>query len=151
MTLGAAPLGRDSELAILRGAVTMLSGGRGGIVWLEGEPGIGKSTLIGTTVTEARARGCQTYRAAGDELGQRLPLRALIDALGQDAAADVVALLHRDAAQSQLDGPDAVPAAIERFLEDIDRRRGAPPSVPPPDTPHWAHTANHPSCAPARL
>ncbi|OLE24831.1 MAG: hypothetical protein AUG44_17890 [Actinobacteria bacterium 13_1_20CM_3_71_11] len=135
-------MGRDSELAVLRGAVAVLSGGRGGIVWLEGEPGIGKSTLISTTLTEARSHGCQAYQATGDELGQRLPLRALIDALGQDAAADVVALLHRDAGQSHLDGPDAVPAAIERFLEDIDRRCATAPVVLAFDDLQWADEAS---------
>jgi hypothetical protein len=29
---------------------------------------------------------------------------------------EVVALLHRDAAQGHVDGPDAVPAAVKRFL-----------------------------------
>src|SRR5207248_1932421 len=141
-TLGTAPMGRDRELAVLRGAVALLSGGRGGIVWLEGEPGIGKSTLIADALTEARARGCQAYQATGDELGQRLPLRALIDALGHDAAADVVALLHRDAGQSHLDGPDAVPAAVERFLEDIDRRCATTPVVLAFDDLQWADEAS---------
>jgi DNA-binding CsgD family transcriptional regulator/tetratricopeptide (TPR) repeat protein len=142
MMLGAAPMGRDRELAVLRGAVALLSGGRGGIVWLEGEPGIGKSTLIAHALAEARARGCQAHQATGDELGQRLPLRALIDALGQDAAADVVALLHRDAGQSHLDGPDAVPAAVERFLEDIDRRCATAPVALAFDDLQWADEAS---------
>jgi hypothetical protein len=47
--LGAAPIGRDSELAVLRGAVAVLAGRRGGIAWIEDEPAIGKSTLISAT------------------------------------------------------------------------------------------------------
>src|SRR6266480_5024882 len=142
MMLGAAPMGRDSELAVLRGAVAALTGGRGGIAWIEGEPGIGKSTLIGATLADAGARHCQAYRAAGDELGQRLPLRALIDALGEDAAAEVVALLHRDAAQGPVDGSAAVPAAVERFLAGVDRLCATAPVVLAFDDLQWADEAS---------
>ena len=118
---GPEPVGRDDELAVLRAAARALAGGQGGIGWLEGEPGIGKSTLLSAAMAEAVAAGCQTYRAVGDELGQRLPLRALIDALGTDGAADIVALLHRDPVTDAVDAPPAVAAAIERFLVTIDR------------------------------
>ena len=89
------PLGRDDELATLRAAVTALAAGRGGTVWIEGEPGIGKSTLVASALSEATALRCSGYRAVGHELGQHLPLRALIDGLGTDTAAEVVELLHR--------------------------------------------------------
>jgi len=140
--LGTSPVGRDDELAVLRGALAVLAGGRGGIVWIEGEPGIGKSTLIAATVVDAAARHCQTYRAIGDELGQRLPLRALTDGLGPEAAKDVVALLNRDAADAVVEGPDAVPAAVERFLAGVDRMCATAPVVFAFDDLQWADEAS---------
>jgi class 3 adenylate cyclase/tetratricopeptide (TPR) repeat protein len=39
-------VGREKELESLRGAVARLAGGQGGMVLIEGEPGIGKSRLV---------------------------------------------------------------------------------------------------------
>ena len=138
----ASPVGRDNEFAMLRGAVTALSGGRGGIAWIEGEPGIGKSTLVAATLAAAAARRCHTFRAVGDELGQRLPLRVLVDALGPTAAGEVVALLNQDATDGVVEGPDAVPAAIERFLASIDRLCASAPVVLAFDHFQWADEAS---------
>jgi len=139
---GPEPVGRDDELAVLRAAARALAGGQGGIGWLEGEPGIGKSTLLSAAMAEAVAAGCQTYRAVGDELGQRLPLRALIDALGTDGAADIVALLHRDPVTDAVDAPPAVAAAIERFLVTIDRLCASAPVLFVFDDLQWADEAS---------
>jgi len=135
-------VGRDDELATLRAAVRALASGRGGIVWLEGEPGIGKSTLLSAVLAEAAAARCRTYRAVGDELSQRLPLRALVDALGDGVAADIVALLHRDITAEPVDGPDAVPAAVERFLVDVDRLCVTAPVLLVFDDLQWADEAS---------
>src|SRR2546429_2157021 len=139
---GPPPVGRDDELAQLRAAVRALTHGQGGVVWLEGEPGIGKSTLLAAALADARAARCQTYRAVGDELGQRLPLRALIDGLGSDAAAEVVALLHRDLTTDAVEGPAAVPPAIERFLDAVDRLCAAAPVLLAFDDLQWADEAS---------
>jgi len=79
---------------VVREAVAELASGQGRVVWIEGEPGIGKSTLIESIIAEAAAVPCQIYRAIGDELGQRFPLRALTDGFRADAAAEIVALLR---------------------------------------------------------
>ena len=39
-------VGRTHELAILRAATKALRGGDGTVVWVEGESGIGKSSLV---------------------------------------------------------------------------------------------------------
>lgn len=149
------PLGRDEEFETLAGAVTAVASGRGGIVWLEGEPGIGKSTLVTAAFGEARRLRCRAHRAVGDELGQRLPLRALIDALAaeSEAAAEIATLLQTEAGGQPVGGPDAdtgglapgtdaVPAAVERFLVVIDRLCAVAPLVLAFDDLQWADEAS---------
>jgi DNA-binding CsgD family transcriptional regulator/tetratricopeptide (TPR) repeat protein len=122
--------------------VTSLLDGRGGQVWIEGEPGIGKSTLLAGTLADASVRGCQVYRAVGDPLGVRLPLRVLTDGLGPDPAAEVVALLNSGDARDQLGGSGAVPAAMERLLSVVDRLCTAAPMVFALDDLQWADEAS---------
>lgn len=138
---GTAPVGRDAELAALQETVTGLARGRGSVAWIEGEPGIGKSTLIAATLAAAAAQHCRVYRAVGDEYGQRLPLRALTAALGSDAA-EVVAVLDAADARAELDGPGMVPAAVERFLSVVDRLATHQPVVLAFDDLHWADEAS---------
>jgi DNA-binding CsgD family transcriptional regulator/tetratricopeptide (TPR) repeat protein len=138
----ASPLvGRDDEFAALHAAVAGVAGGQGGLAWLEGEPGIGKSTLLTAVLAAAGQRHCQVYRAVGDALGQRLPLRALTDALGP-AAAEVVAVLDTAGARGEVDGPGMVPAAIERFLSIVDRLAARTPVVLAFDDLQWADEAS---------
>lgn len=138
VTADSAPVGRDAELLALRTAARALARGQGGIVWLEGEPGIGKSTLLDAVLAQARAAGCQTFRAVGDELDQRLPLRALIAALGAEIAAEIVAPLQRDPTTGTVDGPPAVAAAVERFLAGVDQLCASAPVLLAFDDLQWA-------------
>ena len=69
VTTAGAFVGRDTELAILAKRVTEVTGGNGGSVLVEGEPGIGKSALVRTALAEAATVGCQVYWGARDELG----------------------------------------------------------------------------------
>jgi hypothetical protein len=50
-------VGREDELALLRHALDALRGGRGGLVVIEGAPGIGKTRLVREAATEARRQG----------------------------------------------------------------------------------------------
>src|SRR4030095_13228498 len=74
-------VGRDAEVRLLHGLVSDLVAGRGRSVWVEGEPGIGKSTLLAAALDEAGQAGCQVYQAAASELNQRFPLWALLECL----------------------------------------------------------------------
>src|SRR5262249_35009580 len=58
-----------------------VAAGRGNSVLIEGEPGIGKSALVRAALARAADRGCAAFWGAGDELGQALPLRPLLDGL----------------------------------------------------------------------
>src|SRR5215813_3335932 len=73
-------IGRDGELATLVALVAKVAAGRGNSVLIEGEPGIGKSALVRAALARADP-GCAAFWGAGDELGQALPLRPLLDGL----------------------------------------------------------------------
>ena len=75
--------GRADELALLDGYLRDLARGGGNAVLIEGEPGIGKTTLVAHRPLPAcRPGSCQVFWGAGDELGQELPLLPFLDALG---------------------------------------------------------------------
>ena len=50
-------VGRDAEMESLRTALADAGAGRGSVVVLAGEAGVGKSRLLGELAGEARARG----------------------------------------------------------------------------------------------
>ena len=74
--------GRADELAFLDGYIRDLARGGGNAVLIEGEPGIGKTTLVRTALASIPSGSCQLFWGAGDELGQELPLSPFLDALG---------------------------------------------------------------------
>src|SRR5688572_3814958 len=74
-------IGRQRHLDRARVWVSALAAGRGGAVLVEGEPGIGKSSLMWTVADEAKSAGCQVFWASCDELSHAFPLLPLLDAL----------------------------------------------------------------------
>jgi DNA-binding CsgD family transcriptional regulator len=74
--------GRADELALLDGYLRDLARSGGNAMLIEGEPGIGKTTLVRTALNNAPPGSCQVFWGAGDELGQELPLLPFLDALG---------------------------------------------------------------------
>src|ERR1700683_1166825 len=79
VTAAGSLVGRDNEMATLTGLIREAARGRGGSVLIGGEPGSGKSAVVGAGV--APAAGCQVFSGAGDELGQALPLLPFLDGL----------------------------------------------------------------------
>jgi ABC-type transport system involved in cytochrome c biogenesis ATPase subunit len=79
-------VGRGSEPALLDGLVTGLSAGVGGIVLVEGEQGIGKSSVLRAGRTGAGPTGCRVWWGGAEELGQRFPLQLMMECLGPVAA-----------------------------------------------------------------
>jgi DNA-binding CsgD family transcriptional regulator len=74
-------VGRDTELAILEGALAAARDGCGGSVFLVGDAGIGKSRLAAEAVSRAIAAGMVVLRGRSSTLGPMVPFRPLTEAL----------------------------------------------------------------------
>ncbi len=74
-------VGRDDELAQLDEALAAVRNGRGGMVVLAGEAGIGKSRLAGEAENRARMDGMRVLRGRAVPGEAQHPFRALAEAL----------------------------------------------------------------------
>ncbi|WP_205808803.1 BTAD domain-containing putative transcriptional regulator [Micromonospora sp. HNM0581] len=78
--------GRDDELRRLRDTLRAVADGQGGAVWVEGEPGIGKSAILTAAFADAGEWGCQLGWGVATAADLRVPLAVLVRALRPDAA-----------------------------------------------------------------
>lgn len=135
--------GRDAELAAIRQRVTGLARGRGGLVWIEGEPGIGKSALISAALDADRPQSWRLFRAAGDEFMQMFALHVLCQALGVDGGGDPVRAGIAELLAGRIDGyADPVLAASERILALVDQECARSPVALVVDDLQWADDAS---------
>jgi DNA-binding CsgD family transcriptional regulator len=78
--------GRQPEQRITRDLLRRAQQGAGGVVLVQGEPGIGKSLLLREATGEAAGQGFSLAAGAADQLGQAIPFFALRAALGEPFA-----------------------------------------------------------------
>jgi class 3 adenylate cyclase/predicted ATPase len=69
-------VGRQAELTVLEAAMSAARDGRGGVYIIEGEAGIGKSTLLETIMRQGRLAGLRVLEGAGQAIEQGTPYRA---------------------------------------------------------------------------
>src|SRR5215469_5697914 len=74
-------VGREKELAVLGAAVEVLGRGKGTVVWVEGEPGIGKSSLVVEALAAVSQSEWDIGWGGAEQLTARLPLRVMQDCL----------------------------------------------------------------------
>ncbi len=143
-TAGAGLVGRDRELAYLDAAALRSRGGRAEVIVVDGEPGIGKTTLLRAWAASRAAAGDTVLSAPCGPLDRAMPLDALLTALaallrrlGPELATDVLgsdaAVLGpllgtapgpapRPALADSLLGPAVLYAALVRVLDRLAER-----------------------------
>jgi predicted ATPase len=108
--------------------------GDGGVVLVDGEPGIGKSLLLREAVGEAAGQGFSVAAGAADQLGRVLPFFALRAALGEPFA-------RLTAGDPQRDPSDAPGWWINQMRAHLQQRAGANPVLVCLDDLQWASPA----------
>jgi predicted ATPase len=83
--------GRDAELALIGQRIDDLSAGTGGVVLIEGAPGIGKTRILLETFSRSTRMGIRCGKGMADPLGQVVDLAPLLEALFDSAPS----ILHK--------------------------------------------------------
>ena len=79
--------GRDGEWRIVTGVLRRAKEGRGGVVIVDGELGLGKSLLLEQAGVEARRLGITVASGTADVLERLMPLYPLLTAIGESPEA----------------------------------------------------------------
>jgi DNA-binding CsgD family transcriptional regulator len=126
--------GREAEQKIVRDLLRRTQRGAGGVVLVDGEPGIGKSLLLRDATDEAAERGFSLVAGAADQLGQAIPFFALSAALREPFAGLATGDLGRDL-------PDAAAWWISQTRTHLEQRAAVAPVLVCLDDLHWASPA----------
>jgi DNA-binding CsgD family transcriptional regulator/tetratricopeptide (TPR) repeat protein len=138
-------VGRAPELAALAVALEDLRGGVGSVVWIEGEPGIGKSSLVAEALA-ANDPGPDIGWAMADQLTERMPLRVMLNCLqvrpgsSDPLRAHAADLLRKR--QPGLLGGDASATGVEVLVTLVDELCAITPVVLVVDDLQWADEAS---------
>jgi len=138
---------RSQELVALRAGVEALRRGGGAAVWVEGEPGIGKSSLVVEALAGASELGWDIGWGIADQLTERLPLSVMQDCLQvrlgspDPRRAHAAGLLRSQRLGLFTDG-DASMSGVEVLLALADELCAAAPTVMVIDDLQWADEAS---------
>ncbi|MGH3193087.1 MAG: ATP-binding protein [Streptosporangiaceae bacterium] len=120
--------GRAAEQKMVLELLRHAERGAGGVLLVDGEPGIGKSLLLRDATDEAAERGFSLVTGTADPLGQAIPLFPLRTGLHEPLAAD----------DPGRDRPDATAWWIARMRARIQQRAAAAPVLVCLDDLQWA-------------
>lgn len=138
---------RSQEIAALRVGVEALRHGGGAAVWVEGEPGIGKSSLVVEALAGASELGWDIGWGMADQLAERLPLSVIQDCLQvrlsspDPRRAHAAGLLRSQRLGLFADG-DASVSGVEVLMALADELCAAAPTVMVIDDLQWADDAS---------
>src|SRR5712691_3996236 len=140
-------VGREDELAIFRAGVDALRRGDGAVAWVEGEAGIGKSSLVAEALAATTDPGWEVGWGIADRLTERLPLRVMLDCLqvrpgSPDPRRAQAAGLLRSRRLGLFAGGDASVAGVEVLVTLVDELCAAAPTVMVIDDLQWADEAS---------
>ncbi|MEU7628757.1 AAA family ATPase [Nocardia sp. NPDC049220] len=136
-------VGRGAELVCVEALGRRAAAGRGTVVLVEGEPGIGKSALLDAAVPRYTAAGMFVRRATAKELQQGVPFAAVgswldVDSVEPDPTSDTIRALLRSGNRAG-DGAATHEFAItEAILDSVDAWCSAGPGVLIIDDVQWA-------------
>ena len=121
--------GREPEQKIAGELLRHAQQGAGGVVLVDGEPGIGKSLLLRDATSEAAEQGFSLATGAADQLSQEIPFFALRTALREPVAGVTP------------DHPDATAWWIAEMRAHLEQRAARVPVLVCLDDLHWAGPA----------
>jgi DNA-binding CsgD family transcriptional regulator len=147
-------LERAAELAFLERSVDAAAGGQGRLVVIEGEPGIGKSSLVRLAVALAEERGIHVLQAAGGEIETAYAYGIALDLFARavtgdpdrarllsGAAARVEPVLSGETVPAEQQATDPFPI-IHGFYWLVANIAERHPLVLAVDDAHWADVAS---------
>ncbi|MEV4254764.1 AAA family ATPase [Spirillospora sp. NPDC049652] len=127
--------GRAAELGELDALIgSVARAGSGGLALIQGEPGIGKTTLLAEAVSRAAAAGFAVGAGKADELHHMVPLSSLATSLLHGDRP----LLAGDAFADLARNHDQRIWLVERLAEMIEERAGGVPVLIGLDDVQWA-------------
>src|SRR5580693_2607363 len=126
--------GHEAEQKMIRDLLRRAQRGAGGVVLVDGEPGIGKSLLLREATDEAAGLGFSLAVAAAGELGRAIPFFALRVTLREPFAG----LTADDPGRDQ---PDATAWWVTRIRAQLQQRAAVAPVLVCLDDLHWAGPA----------
>ncbi len=140
-------VGREQELAVFRTGLEALGRGEGTVVWVEGEPGIGKSGLVAKALAAEAHSGFDIAWGVADKLTEVIPLAVMQDCLGvrlssPDPRRARAAELLQGVPRGLLADGDASVTGIEVLTTLVDELCAAAPTVMVIDDLQWADQAS---------
>lgn len=136
-------IGRRYELDRIAGHIDAVRSGRGGVLIVVGEPGIGKTALLGAATRLASDNGVGVVWGEAKELEQRVPFAAIGALLSGEDTAAMSPGEHPDPTADAETVADTMAigremANVEALLANIEARCAAGPLVLVVDDAHWA-------------
>jgi hypothetical protein len=126
--------GRAAEQKVIRDLLRRAQRGAGGVLLVDGEPGIGRSLLLRNATDEGAEQGFPLAAGAADQLGQATPFFALRAALRGRFAGPATDYPGRDL-------PGAAAWWITQIRAHLQQRAAVAPVLVCLDDLHWASPA----------